>query len=93
METKEELTVAKGIKMAYLAPEKGEDSTDQQVCVRVCVCACVCVCVCVCHQSYYVICSTIEADALSLSTYFLRSNYTSSCCRFGCKVVCVCLAS
>ena len=32
MESKEELTVAKGIKMAYLAPNKGEESADQQVC-------------------------------------------------------------
>ena len=32
MESKEELTVAKGIKMAYLAPDKGEESADQQVC-------------------------------------------------------------
>ena len=30
-ETKEELTVAKGIKMAYLAPEKAEESADHQV--------------------------------------------------------------
>eukprot|EP00731_Ephydatia_muelleri_P019460 Em0012g285a len=31
VESKEELTVAKGIKMAYLAPDKGEESADQQV--------------------------------------------------------------